>query len=107
MVLQLLQLRHRLLSLLVLPAIMIATWSLYQRSRTHIYLCTTVLSGLLPTLVADGNRGFRAVAHIIQDQEPVWPEVCQRLLDQLNGDPTGYLRDFAVTSGAEISLQSL
>ena len=29
------------------------------------------------------------------------------MLDQLNSDPTGYLRDFAVTSGAEISLQSL
>ena len=66
-----------------------------------------MLSSFLPTLVADGNHRFRAVAHIIQGQEPVWPEVRQRLLDQLSGDPTGYLRDFAVTSGAEISLQSL
>ena len=58
-------------------------------------------------MVADGNCGFRAVAHIIQGQESVWPEVRQRLLDQLEHDPTGYLRSFAVTSGAEISLQSL
>ena len=58
-------------------------------------------------MVADGNCGFRAVAYIIQGQESVWPEVRQRLLDQLNSDPTGYLREFALTSGAEISLQSL
>ena len=58
-------------------------------------------------MVVDGNCGFRAVAHIIHSHESVWSEVRQRLLDQLNSDPTGYLRDFAVTSGAEISLQSL
>ena len=37
----------------------------------------------------------------------MWPEVRQRLLDRLNSDPTGYLCGLAVTSGAEISLQSL
>ena len=58
-------------------------------------------------MVIDGNCAFRAVAHIIHNQESLWPEVRQRLLDQLNSDPAGYLRDFAVTSGAEISLQSL
>ena len=58
-------------------------------------------------MVIDGNCAFRAVAHIIHSQESLWPEVRQRLLDQLNSDPTGYHRDFAVTSGAEISLQCL
>ena len=58
-------------------------------------------------MVVDGNCGFRAVAHITNVQESVWHEVRQRLLDQLNSDPTGYPRDFAVTSGAEIPLQSL
>ena len=58
-------------------------------------------------MVADGNCGFRAVAHSIQGQESVWPEVRQRLLDQLNSDPTGYLRGLAITSGGEISLLSL
>ena len=58
-------------------------------------------------MVVDGNCGFCAVAHIIHGQESVWHEIRQRLLDQLNSDPTGYLHDFAVTSGAEIPLQSL
>ena len=58
----------------------------------------------------DGSRWqlrLRAVAHIIHYQDSVWPEVRQHLLDQLNSEPTGCLRDFSVTSGAEISLQSL
>ena len=33
--------------------------------------------------------------------------VRQHLLDHLNSDPTGYLRSIVVTSGAEISPQSL
>ena len=57
-------------------------------------------------MAIDGNCAFRAVDHIIHSQESLWPEVRQRLLDQLNSDPTGYLRDFAVTSGADISLQA-
>ena len=56
-------------------------------------------------MVVDGNCGFRAVVHIIHGQESVWHEVCQRFLDQLNSDPTGYLRDFAITSSAEISAE--
>ena len=56
-------------------------------------------------VIADGNCGFRAVAHIIHGQGFVWPEARQSLLDQLNSDPTGYLGEVAVTSGAEISLQ--
>ena len=36
----------------------------------------------------------------------MWPEVLQGLLGYLNSDPTGYLRGAAVTSGAEMSLQS-
>ena len=55
-------------------------------------------------MVVDGNCRFRVVAHIVHGQESVWPEIRQCLLDVLNSDPTGYLRDFAVTSGAEISL---
>ena len=58
-------------------------------------------------MVFDVNCGFRTVAHIIRRQESVWPEVGQRLLDQLNSGPAGYLRDFGVTSGAEIALQNL
>ena len=55
-------------------------------------------------MVADGNCGPRAVAHIVHCHEPVWPEVRQRLLDHLNRDPAGYLRYVANTSGAEIPL---
>ena len=58
-------------------------------------------------MVADGNFGFRAVAHIIHGREFVWLEVRQHLLDHLNSNPAGYLRDIAITSGAEMSLQSL
>ena len=55
-------------------------------------------------IVVDGNSGFRAVSDILHGQDSVWPEIGQRLLDVLNSHPTGYLRDFAVTSSAEISL---
>ena len=58
-------------------------------------------------MVADGNFGFRAVAHIAHGRESVWPEVPQHLLDHLNSNLAGYLRDVAITSGAEMSLQSL
>ena len=58
-------------------------------------------------MVADGNCGFRAVAHIIHGRESVWPEVRQHLLDHLNSVPAGYLRDVAIPSGAEMSLQRL
>ena len=58
-------------------------------------------------MVADGNCGFRAVAHIIHGRESVWPKVRQHLLDHLNSDPTGYLRDAATVPGAEMSPQSL
>ena len=58
-------------------------------------------------MVADGNCRFRVVAHIIHGRESVWPEVRQHLLDHLNSDPAGYLLDVAITSGAEMSLQSL
>ena len=44
------------------------------------------------------------MADILHGQDSVWPEIGQRLLDVLNSDPTGYLRDFAVTSSAGISL---
>ena len=37
----------------------------------------------------------------------MWPEVPQHLLDHLNSNLAGYLRDVAITSGAEMSLQSL
>ena len=43
---------------------------------------------------------------IIHGRESVWPEVRQHLLDHLNSDPAGYLRNFAINSGAEMSLQS-
>ena len=55
-------------------------------------------------MVADGNCGFRAVEHIIHGQGSVWS---QRLLDQLNSNPAGHLHDVTITSGVEISLQSL
>ena len=58
-------------------------------------------------IVADGNFGFRAVAHFIHGRESVWPEVRQHLLDHLNSNPAGCLRDVAITSGAGVSLQSL
>ena len=58
-------------------------------------------------MVADGCFGFRAVAHIIHGRESVWPEARQHLLDRLNSNPAGYLRDVAITSGAEMPLQSL
>ena len=58
-------------------------------------------------MMADGNCGFRTVVYIIHGREFVWPEVRQRLLDHLNSNPAGYLRDVAITSGAEMSLQSL
>ena len=58
-------------------------------------------------MVADVNCGFRAMAHIIHGRESVWPEVRQHLLDHLASNPAGYLRDVAITSGAEMSLQSL
>ena len=58
-------------------------------------------------MVADGNCGFRVVAHIIHGRKSAWPEVRQHLLDHLNSDPTGYLRDAAITSSAEMSLQGL
>ena len=58
-------------------------------------------------MVADGDCGFRAVAHIMHSRESVWPEVRQKLLDHLNSDPAGHPRDAAINSGAEMSLQSL
>ena len=54
-----------------------------------------------------GNCEFRAVAHIIHCRESVWPKVRKYFIDQLNSDSTGYLRGVSVTSGGEISLQSL
>ena len=58
-------------------------------------------------MVADVNCGFRAMAHITHGRESLWPEARQHLLGRLNNDPAGYLRDVAITSGAEMSLQSL
>ena len=58
-------------------------------------------------MVANCNCGFRAAAHIIHGRESVWPEARQHLLDHLNSDPAGYLPDVAITSSAEMSLQSL
>ena len=56
---------------------------------------------------ADCNRGFRTEAHIIHGRESVWSEVRQRLPYQLNSNPAGYLHDVTITTGVEISLQSL
>ena len=54
-------------------------------------------------MIADGNCGFRAVAHTIHGRESSWPEARQRLLDHLNCDPAGYLRDVAIAlTGAGI-----
>ena len=47
------------------------------------------------------------VAHTIYSQESMWPEVCQSLLDHLNSDPAGYLHGVAITTGAEVSRQSM
>ena len=58
-------------------------------------------------MVADGNCGFRAVAHTIHGRESMWPEVRQRLLNYLNSNPAGYLHDVTIATSIEISLQSL
>ena len=58
-------------------------------------------------MAADGNCEFLVVAHIIHGREPVWPEVCQRLLDHPNRNPTGRLHDITVTPGVVASLHSL
>ena len=58
-------------------------------------------------MVADGDCGFRAVAHTIHGRESVWLEVRQHLLDHLKSDPAGYLHDVSINSGAGTSLQSL
>lgn len=55
--------------------------------------------------VAGANCGFRAMAHTLQSQESMWPEVSQRLLDHLNGNPAGYLHDVAITTGTKVSWQ--
>lgn len=57
-------------------------------------------------MVADGNCGFRALAHTIPGQESVRPEIRQRL-DHLNSGPAGCLRDVPIAPGAEIPLQCL
>ena len=78
-----------------------------MEEATHLSLRDSAFWPLfnIVEMVADFNCGFRAVVHIIQGQESMWPGVRQRLLDQLNSDPTGYLRGFAVTPGAEISAE--
>ena len=58
-------------------------------------------------MVADGNCGFHAVAHVIHGRGSGWHEVRQHLLNHLNSNPTRYLHDVTITSGVEISLQSL
>ena len=55
-------------------------------------------------MVADGNCGFRAVAHIVHGREAAWPDVRQHLLDHHNSDRVVCLSDVAITSGAKISL---
>ena len=79
-----------------------------EKQAAQISLPNSALWPLIITeVVADGNCGFRAVAHITHGRESRWPEVRQRPLDHLNSNPAGYLQDVTITSRVEISLQSL
>ena len=80
-----------------------------EKQATPISLPKNVFWPLISIteVVADGNCGFRAVAHIVHGQESEWPKVRQHLFDHLNGDPEGYLCNFVFATVAEISLQSL
>ena len=47
------------------------------------------------------------MAHIVHGRGSLWLEARHTLLDQYNSDPAGHLRNVAITSGAEVSLQGL
>ena len=78
-----------------------------KRAQQNSPLWRPLISTGITTMTADGNCGFRAVAHRVYDREAAWPLVRKDLLDALESNPKGYLQDVAVMTGDKASLQSL